>query len=815
METKTLLADNNTIGVGKGPVSRGGETKKFKFPDALVPFADKLNDGYGIAIGEIIASDWFGGGGRIIDGCNFMARQNYIRNKRLFVRGEGDASYFKDNFKRGDNDLDFINIDWSNINWAEKFCRIVSNGISDKNYKLDIRSSNRLAVMARENKRDYYRKYMVSRSMLQKAKKLQGIDLMPKDYIPEDEQALEMQMEIKERPKIEMAEELMIDYVLNSNNWEYINRECNKDLVDSGLIIVRVWLDKNDGIKVAYIDSENYVHSRIDNNNPDTIYYEGVVETITLSDLRRESGWNDAKLKLVAKQAGPKPGINYDTCSVDDLLDQKVHILRFAYKTSKDIVYKKKERKGETFKMNRRDESYSGPEELRVSKTLDTWLEGNFVVGTKHIYGYKECENLYDDLMNKCHPPFVKVFHGIYENRLTAFSDNIEAPALQLQKISLKIQQLINELKPDLIEVDLDLLAELDDGKGGAKELLWQKALSLMNTKGVVFSKTTNMGEDGIKSGTAVRHVGIQQGTALIPLLNAWAQYYNMIRENTGVNPARDGSAPNDTLVGLNQMAQLASNTVTKNIVDNAVYFKKKICEVISSRLHAIFKYSDAAHLKELYTNVVGKQMLDAVEALKDRHLHEFGFTLEMIPTNEEIAEFKEDLAIALKEGTIDVQIKAEAVRIARSNIKLAIEYVAFHRRKFMKQRQEEQMMLAKNKSQNDAAAAQAKAQSDTQAYAAKTQMDIEKEAAMSRIRVNEKLAIQQIEAPIREQEFKEDVFLEKIKNASDWDMKKYMEDRKDERTSKQATQQSKILKQRNTDGQPIDFENEDNWMLE
>jgi hypothetical protein len=40
-----------------------------------------------------------------------------------------------------------------------------------------------------------------------------------------------------------------------------------------------------------------------------------------------------------------------------------------------------------------------------------------------------------------------------------------------------------------------------------------------------------------------------------------------LIRDLTGINPARDGSSQ-DALLGVNQMSDLASNTVTKHIVD-------------------------------------------------------------------------------------------------------------------------------------------------------------------------------------------------------------------------------------------------------
>lgn len=805
------LIDNGKKYGGSVPPKRatGGAVK---FPESTAPFAEKLTNEYGIAIAELIASHWFGNGGRIEAGCNFYNRREYVRRKRLDLIGKGDVSYYKDNFKQGDNDLDFINIDWRNLNWGGKFQWIVINGISDKNYKITAKSTNRLALIEREKQRDYYLKYMKSRAMLEKAMKLQGINLMP-NGIPEDEEELDIKMKTNNRSSIEIGEELMIDYVLNTNNWDFINQRTNIDNVNCGLMVARVWLDKNDGIKVAYTDIENYVHSRVDSNDFSKKYYEGVVETITLSDFIRESGCDFETARKVAKQAGPKPGINYDTCSYDDIVDQLIHVLRFAYKTAKTIKYAKNTRKNAVIKMSKKDDTYDGKNQS--SKTLDTWLEGNFVVGTKYIYDYKECENLHDDMMNKCRSPYITVAHGIYDNELTAFSDNIEGPAAQLQKISLKIQQLVNKMKPDPIEIDLDMLAELDFGTGGAKEDLVKNALSIYNTEGVIFKSRVNAGEKGIMDGPAFSSVRVEQGSGLERLINVWGQYYNMIRENTGINPARDGSVQNDTLVGLNQMAQLASNTVTKNIVDNAVMFKKQVCETISSRLHAIFRYKDAAHLRKLYEGVVGKDFLDAVEVMKDRHLHEFGFYLDTVPTQEVIAELKEDLAIGLQNGTIDVQIKSQALELARSNVKLAHEYISYQIKKSIERNHKMKIAEFQEKAKADMASTTTAKKEEAKLVMLEANLEVKKEMAKSRIRIAEKEAMLLLEAPVKEREFREDVFLAKVKAASDLGVKEYLEDRKDERTDKQATQQSKILKQRNSDGQPIDFENEGNWMLQ
>lgn len=787
-------------------------------PDPLAPWDEKTSDAYGLSFARIISSDWFGGG-FAVTGTQFANRREYVRRKRLFVRGEHDPDYFKNQMGKNEGALDYINLDWSNINWAEKFCRIVSNGLSDKNYKLDVRATDKLSSIKKGKQKDYYLREMKSRKMLQNAQKELGLDLLPKTFIPEDEEEMQMFMEIKERPRIEIAEEILIDYIFNTNEWNFLEGQFAKDLVDVGLIVGRVYTDKNDGVKLAYVDCENYVHSRVTRNDFADKKYEGYVESISIHDIVRESDgkFTSDEIRKIAKSYGKfnKSTItDYDGCAIEQLLAYQIDVLRFAFKTRKTITYKKKIRKGEAIKVSRKPDTYKAPDAEDVSAIsgdFDTWFEGNYIIGTDMIYGYRECENQYDDIMNKAMSPYITFAYDIYENRLRSFTDNIEAPARQLQKISLKIQHLVSELTPDMMEVDLDQLAELDDGKGGVKKEVWQTAMTLMKTKGIIFKKRIDMGESGMKDTAAVRPAGSNQGSALTVLLNTWAHYYNLIRENTGVNPARDGSMSPDSLVGVNELANLASNTVTANIVETSVMFKKKLSECISTRLHSIFSYKEAAKIKEIYVNVVGRQMIDYLEVMKDRHLHEFGFTFEMNPTAQELKEFSELITIGVTEGTVDIEVANQAKEIAKVNTKKAIQYLMYSRRKRIKQRAEEQMMLARDKSQNDSNAAQVKIQADIQAYQAKKEIDFNFEKRMAQVRLMEAEANQQVSLPKEQREFEQEVYLKKIEGMTSLRKEEYKEDRKDDRTGIQATQQSKMKQAKENDA-PIDFQNEANW---
>lgn len=788
---------------------------KHKRPDPLASFSEKKTNEYGIQVAMMIARDWFGGTGIINGSCEYHNRREKIRNNRLFVRGEADPKYYKDYIQDGDN-LEYLNIDWKQGNWGQKYCLLVSNGISDENYKLDIRSIDKFSAIQKKKKEDFYKKYMQSKQMLEVLKSEIGLDLTPNGFIPEDEEEMQFYMEMKDRPKIEIAEESLIDFVKSSNDWDNISYQTRKDIVENGLIVARVWIDKNDGVKIQYVDIENYIHSYVKRNDFSDKYYEGFVDTITLSDLRRESGFSEETLRKIAQTYGSTNNniafnYSYDTCPFEELLDYKITVLRFAYKTSKTIKYKTKLRKGKVVKASKKSDTYIAPERedtSEIGKVLDTWFEGNHIVGTEFIYDYKECENLYDDVMNKALSPFITFATNIYENRLDCFLDNIKVPATQLQLIHLQLQKLSRELKPDLINIDIDTLAELDDGKGGTKQQAWETALTLLNVKGVVFTKRIDMGEQGIKDQPAVRPSAIQQGSGITQLLNLYAFYVNMIRENTGVNGFSDGTMSQDALVGVTQMAQLTKNTITKNIVDTTVAFNKKICEVVSSRLHTIYKYKTGKHLREMYNNIVSKHLVDSIEVMKDRHLHEFGFIFEMTPTTEEIQEFRQALTIAMQEGSIDVEIKIEAERVAKSNIKLANQYLMFERRKRIKQKQQEQMMLAEHKSQSDAMAAQAKVQAETKSYKIKKGVDLQALAQEYKMKLMYEKALMDMRQPTEDKEFQQEVYLKQIETFGTLNREKFKQDRTDLRTEKQASQQSRMIEQRNNNEPAVDFEN-------
>ena len=791
-------------------------------PDPLAPDHIKVKDAFGLSVAVHIASEWFNGGFvSSNNGNGFQDRNKKIQELRAYYRGTQNIDKYKKWFAKNSGDLAMVeNMDFRNINFAEKFCNIVINGIQDDFYRLDIRSIDRLSADEKRKKFIEHKTNQMSKEFFENAKNELGIDMTP-EFMPESDEEILLYQEIKERPAIEIAEEINIDFVKKSSRWENIKYEVDRDLVTVGLNVIRCWIDINDGVQVEYIDPEKFGHSYCNKNDFSDVYYYFYIETLTINEVKRESNFTDIQLRDIASKYATqnKVYIDFDSCDFKDLLGMKVDVMRYSYKSSKEIVFKKSYNdKKEPWKVSQRDSSWEnkGNPNTKISKVLDTWYEGNYIIGSQqYIYGWKECENLAKDQMNKALPPFVCRATNIYKNELQSFLGNIIPLLDQLQYQSLKIQHLYRELKPDLIQIDVDSLADLtDEGKGEKKSEIWQTALSVLDVKGVIVTKRVDMGEMGIKEGSPARPIPQQQGSALAQLLNVFAMYYNQIREVTGVNPARDGSLNPNSLVGVNQMMLLASNTATKHIVDTATMFDKKVCETISSRIKTIYMFDDEGRLKKLYESAIGTQNVNILDALKNRHLHEFGYSVEMVPDKEMLNELKQDLSLAIQEQTVDLSEKYQILELAKNNYKKAYEYMRFIRNRRQKQKMEENQANMQMQTQGNIQSAQAAAEAESQEKKKKKMIDLDFEKQMAQIRLMELQSKIQIEAPKEDKEFEQDVYLERIKNINMSDLTQLKENYKDERTKLQATQQSKMIDQRKGEKKPIDFKAEDDMTM-
>ena len=374
-----------------------------------------------------------------------------------------------------------------------------------------------------------------------------------------------------------------------------------------------------------------------------------------------------------------------------------------------------------------------------------------------------------------------------------------------IQMTHLKLQQVLQRVVPDGVFIDADGINEVDLGTGGAYNP--EDALRLYFQTGSVIGRSMTTDGDLNHGRIPIQELNSNSGQAKIAsLIGAYNQYLSMIRDVTGLNEARDGSTPHpDALVGVQKLAALNSNTATRHILEASQFISRKLAEALSLRIADVLEYSD---FKEQFAMQIGKYAVNMLEEIKDLYLHDFGIFIEVSPDEEEKGQLEANIQMALQRDQISLE---DAIDIRQmKNIKLANELLKLKRKSKqkldMQQKQAEIQMQTQGNIQSSQASAQAALQ--------KVQAEAQAKAQLAQAQMNFDIQRMQAEAQIKEQlmavEFNYNMQLKgmEVSQIKQLDMDK--EKAKDNRTKLQATQQSKLIEQRQKDLPAMNFESEE-----
>ena len=280
-----------------------------------------------------------------------------------------------------------------------------------------------------------------------------------------------------------------------------------------------------------------------------------------------------------------------------------------------------------------------------------------------------------------------------------------------------------------------------------------------------------------------------------------------MIRSVTGLNEARDGSMPDpNSLVGLQKLAALNSNTATRHILDGSLYLYRSLSEALTYRVADILEYSDFA---DEFANQIGKYNVSILNEIKDLYIYDFGIFIEISPDEEQRAQLEANIQMALSKGDINLE---DAIDIRElKNLKLANQLLKLKRVK--KQEREEKMAM-----QNQAMVAQQQMQSQQMASeAAMQQIQLETQAKMQLKQAEVAFDIEKskneamLKSQLMREEYQYNVQLRSLDVGSLTEREKMKEDAKAKRISQQNSEQSKLINQRKNNLPPLNFEsNED-----
>ena len=280
-----------------------------------------------------------------------------------------------------------------------------------------------------------------------------------------------------------------------------------------------------------------------------------------------------------------------------------------------------------------------------------------------------------------------------------------------------------------------------------------------------------------------------------------------MIRDVTGLNEASDGSKPDKySLVGVQKLAAANSNTATRHILQAGLFLTSDVCEKLSLRISDIIEYSPT---KDAFIQSIGAHNVATLQEVSELYLYDFGIFLELAPDEEEKQLLENNIQAALGQQMIEL---ADAIDLREiKNVKLANQLLKIRRQKKLDKDQAMQQENIRIQSEANQQAQQAAAQAEVQKSQQLMQTEIQLEQAKSQMESQRLKEEAQIKRELIETEYRFKMELAQMQLGVSDNKDSQKEDRKDERTRIQATQQSELIDQRNNSKPAKNFETTSN----
>ena len=782
------------------------------FPNQFVPDIEKDTYEYGLRVGHAIESEWFS---RDYGSSLYGEIRSEFLTRRLYARGEQPVEKYK-NELAVNGDLSYLNLDWTPVPIIPKFVDVVVNGISNRLLDVKVEAVDDLSSMQRQYFKEEVVADMIAKPILSEIKNTTGVDVFnfPEDQLPESEEELNLYMKLRYKQGVEVAEESAITTLLELNNYDEIKRRVDEDNVVLGISAVKHSFDVHDGVKIEYVDPVNFVYSPTEDPYFNDCYYFGEVKSVHVTELKKiNPSLTQEDIEEISKLASRFDGYRstQNLQSQSGLDKANVSLLYFCYKTDREVVYKVKKNANGGEKPLKKDGSFNPPKSeqarfKKVSRRIDVWYEGVLVLGTNHLIKWELMQNMVrpKSAFQKALPPYIVSAIKMSKGNIDSLVKRMIPFADQIQLTHLKLQQVVSKMIPDGVFIDADGLNSVDLGNGASYNP--SEALSMYFQTGSVIGRSYT--EDGEFNNA---RVPIQELTSsgsnakISSLINMYNYQLNMIRAVTGINEARDGSNPDQyALVGMQKLAALNSNTATRHVVLSGINITKKLAEALSYRISDIMQYSDFA---EDFAKMIGKNNFEIVNEIMSLHLHDFGIFIEIEPDEEEKQMLEQNIQVSIQSGQIglDDAIDIRTIKNATlANTLLKIRKVKKEKRDFEKQQQSIQAQAQANSQ-----SAQAASQSRMQENQMKTQGEAQMLQMKAEIDMQKMQTQMQLDAEILKMKHQFDMELKQMEADMFKGREEYKEDRKDKRTDKQATQQSKLIRQRKENLPPTDFEEE------
>ena len=530
----------------------------------------------------------------------------------LWAKGSQNMREFLDYANVSDADKAWVNMDMTQQRIAAWFVGVLVESMSKNKSYPCVEAIDDGSKTEKEN-RMFEALFRMKEAETVNAMQMEaGFQLEPEGaYVPDDELSAQVYFELEDRLPKEIRFEKMLNYVMDCIQFEkVVNRKTLYDLIVLNTVVTKIERLAPKQYTVRKCISNNCLWNFFSNDTGEKeIDMIGEFYNLKVKDLRskygktedRPDGLSEEEIYKLAKLSsnknigtfnyqwdntysvmnyiGNRP---YDDCSIL-VLDAEINCGEDVYYVSKKDAYGKENiqvKKNIPYVQKTKDGrviEQAKPDGVEITKKQkNPWMRGIYApYGDVMIY-WGEPDLIINEYTNTA-KPLSSYSINIPNNDgdyVPSLFERIMEPLREYSIVKLKRKQLISQIRPSGIRIDVESARNLDLGTGDS--IPWEEVLRIYNQTGnEVWS---SKGLDPLQREAPPITNTVQDTTVakVVEMTNVLDSIRQEIRLLIGVPQYRDGSDVGDRTSGVLQEQQ---NTAANNVTDFILNANKQIWE--------------------------------------------------------------------------------------------------------------------------------------------------------------------------------------------------------------------------------------------
>lgn len=552
-------------------------------------------------------------------------------------------------------------------------------------------------------------------------------------------------LNVNPKIKVEIASELAMKLLHSINDFQQVMRDVAWNLVVYGSGHIHCFRDNNGVPRVESILPKYNGGSYIESENANDQEYSHFFDFITVNQLRKEmltDGYDEDEVQSIANQysftsAGYRTVHSAGDYQAEDGLDY-IPVMRFYFKSEDNRKYVKMKNQYGTPMLIEKSFNYKPDETVKtyfdrgerelISNTYTSIYGGTWIIDSEIVYQYELKPYPRTNLVNATTP--IKSFYPNYkEGRTVSFLAQMIEPLSMLNVAWNKIKEILAKGWMGVREIDFNQLEAVAMGHGGQ---VWSPAQVYDH-----FLKTNTLIKRGVLNkydqNTGPGVIDSPSGLQLADYFTMFTTALNMLENMTGQSIVESMNVPDRLPAAGAKISQMTAD-IDMDYLYNAY---EKLFQQASHQMMLMLQESKREGKKiDGFIPALGGINLGYFDVPDDLAYSELGMVMNRQPTDEQWADFYNDVRLALEKEQISI---ADSVYLREiDNLKQARQMMAIRYQQYKREIREDQRAQHEMNMEANTNAANVKIEGDIAKEKAKG--EIQREVAILQGKIQESI---------------------------------------------------------------------------